>query len=229
MKFAVAILSFNHPHITSRCVRSCLKLVGPNQLYLFHHGTLEKHKEFLKQECPNVNHLESDWNKGFSGGANYLLDYLFETFEWLYFLTNDTECLSLGAIPQEPGLYAPLIWRRKTGIIDSLGGGFYPAEEKIFHLKQEEDWLGDYFKYVPGTAFLMHKSIWNQVHHFDESLHTYWEDVDFSMRVQKKGLKLTYLKSFELLHAVGKTCHKDPFYTNELFKRNRTIVSKRWM
>jgi GT2 family glycosyltransferase len=229
MDFAVGILSFNHPLITARCVRSVLKLIAPTKITLFHHGTLIQHRETLMSEFPQVNHLVTEENKGFSGGSNTLLHHLFKKHEWVYFLTNDTEVLNLGDLPGKPGFYAPLIWRRKIGVMDSIGAGFIPREQKLYHLKNIEAWESDpSLRYIPGTAFLLHRNVWEKVGEFDESLHTYWEDVDFSMRVLKTGELMKPHLKFELVHAIGKTCHKDPFYTRELFQRNKAIISERY-
>ncbi len=61
----------------------------------------------------------------------------------------------------------------------------------------------------------------------DESLHTYWEDVDYSARTYLKGYKIGVIKDLKILHRVGKTCHQKPFYTTFLFQRNKRIVSIR--
>jgi GT2 family glycosyltransferase len=103
--------------------------------------------------------------------------------------------------------------------------------ESIQYLKTKEEFLNlpsGHLPYVPGTAFLIHREIFKHTGDLDESLHTYWEDVDYSQRVRLGGLKMDLNLNFELIHKVGKTCHKDPFYTNHLFKRNRDIVSQRY-
>jgi GT2 family glycosyltransferase len=78
--------------------------------------------------------------------------------------------------------------------------------------------------YVPGTAFLIDHSSYQsllQPTFFDESYHTYWEDVDLSLKALSSGIKLSALPTWKLSHGIGKTCHKDRFYTSELFPRNR--------
>jgi GT2 family glycosyltransferase len=87
--------------------------------------------------------------------------------------------------------------------------------------------------YVPGTAFLLDRESWQKLAHdgraFDESLHTYWEDVDLSMRAHAEKVKVAPWPAVQLLHKVGKTCHRNPFYTRFLFQRNRRIVSRRYV
>lgn len=170
-------------------------------------------------------------NKGYTGGCNFALRTLLKKFEWCYFLTNDVTLVNLGELPKNPGFFAPRIWRRKVGVMDSLGGGFIPAEQKLYHLKEEGEIHSlpeGTLSYIPGTAFLIHRDVFFKTGDFDESLHTYWEDVDFSQRVKLAGFKLDAIVNFELIHKVGKTCHKDSFYTNHLFHRNKEIISSKY-
>jgi GT2 family glycosyltransferase len=231
MNFAVAVLTYNHPNITIDCLKSVEPLVPSELLYVIHNGSLSEHREKVQSEFPELQHVIMPENKGFNGGCNEAMRVVLEKYEWLYFLTNDITLLQLGPLPDVPGFYAPLIWRRKKDVVDSMGAAFIPEESKLYHLKTKEEFLNlpsGHLPYVPGTAFLIHREIFKQTGELDESLHTYWEDVDYSQRVRLGGLKMDLNLNFELIHKVGKTCHKDPFYTNHLFKRNRDIVSQRY-
>jgi len=228
MSTCIGILSFNHPEITKRAVHSALKFSYP--VILLHNGSQKKFVDSLIQEFPNITHLVFEDNKGYSGGVNRLLEAAFKNFERILFLTNDTECLKIEKWPSEKGFYAPKILFRKIDRIDSLGGGFSPIKGKLRHIKNPEEKLlkNEYF-YVPGTAFILDREVFLKVGHFDEGLHTYWEDVDFSMRVQKLNLICAYFEGVTILHRVGKTCHDNPFYSIYLFRRNQRRVSLRYL
>src|SRR5690606_27636188 len=117
-------------------------------------------------------------------------------------------------LPYKPAFVAPLIHQRRYGRIDSLGGQFFPNKAHLRHLKTPEEFnsIPKSEIYVPGTAFLLHRDIFAKVGPFDESLHTYWEDVEYSQRVNEKKLPIQFTTEFELIHSVGKTCHKNSFY-----------------
>lgn len=217
------ILSYNHPEITSRCVRNCLKSVNPKQLSLFHNGSQPKFVQQLKNEFPQINHICESTNTGFSGGANRALLAGFQKSNWIFFITNDTEIIELPTeFTLEPGLYAPLIWDRKKIKWDSLGAAIHLSQARLRHIKSDDDQLSYNEKfYVPGTAFLIHKSIFDKLNGFDETYETFWEDVDFSLRCQDSGLHIGTTKDFKLSHLGGKTCHKDSHYTLYLYQRNR--------
>lgn len=217
------ILSFNHPELTARCVRQTLQHVPAEQLLLFHNGSQEKFVNELQKQFPHIQHTLTKNNKGFSGGANQALSLAFEKSPWVFFLTNDTELLKwTEKVDLEPGFYAPLIWDRKQKNWDSCGGAFDPWQARLRHLRGPQDHLKnrEHF-YIPGTAFLLHKSIFEKLEGFDESYGTFWEDVDFSLRAQDLSLKMGKTDGFQVLHRGGKTCHKSSHYTLYLYQRNR--------
>lgn len=197
---------------------------------LIHNGSLAEHRQKLKDSFPGISHFEITENKGFTCGTNAGLKHCFETHEWVYFITNDCELVTPLTLPQTSGFYAPTIFRRKIGTIDSKGGRLNLALGKLHHCKNREDFEKiDLLSksYIPGTAFILHRNFFQQVGDFDESLHTYWEDVDFSLRAQKLGLTLSLSEENQLTHKIGKTCHKDKFYTQHLFWKNRETITKR--
>lgn len=223
------ILSYNHPQHTSECIESTLSFFKPSEITLIHNGSLAKNVSLLKNNYPFLDHLYLPQNTGFSGGANRGLNYFFSKHlnNFALFLTNDTLIKSLPhKLNLAEGLFAPKVWRRETGKIDSLGAAIDLSTMKLKHLQKKNETLNSNEKfYVPGTAFLIDKSTWENCGPFDESLHTYWEDVDLSLRNQNF---LGVCEEIELIHKVGKTCHKKKFYTSHLFPRNREIIKERY-
>jgi len=238
----IGILSYNKPQLTRECLDTTLKFVPPEHITLAHNGSKPEVIENLQTLYPKVIHHITPVNRGYTGGSNDLLTECFKKSEWTLFITNDCLLQNQPQTPQKPGLYAPTILRRQSPNIDSIGGLFQPVTGKLQHLRcpqkaetasAERQTLKHrllpvrpYF-YVPGTAFYIHKSVFTHLGGFDESLHTYWEDVDFSARAYKARLHLGLMPDTVFRHKIGKTCHKDPFYTKTLFQRNRRIVSKR--
>ncbi len=225
-------MSFNHPHLTAKCLDSILDHFKETKVFLIHNGSDEKNINYLKDKYPLIQHIIISENKGFTGGANLGLKYVFQEFEWVYFYTNDvlTHAVPM-QVPVEKGLFAPVIYRRKIEKIDSIGGVFYPWLKKIYHCKSIQEFNKKRiwgFSYIPGTAFLVHKNVFNEIGEFDETLHTYWEDVDYSVRINLKKLKLGVVQDWKLIHKVGKTCHKNKFYTSFLFQRNKNLISQRY-
>lgn len=242
--FGFVILSFNHLQHTSECLHSVLNLFPTARIYLVHNGTDKKQILQLKAQfsLPQVHHLILEQNQGFSGGANYGLKMAFLREDWALFLTNDTLLDQLPSyLPRNRGLYAPLISLKRNRKVDSLGGGLNLSKGHLYHIKDDPSFqklkikdkkqkkntfsFHDDLLYVPGTAFLIDKETFEKVDGFDARLGTYWEDVDFSIKLQQKGLLIETLPELKVLHKVGKTCHKDTYYSTFLFQRNRLIIS----
>lgn len=234
IKTACAILSFNHPEITAKTLNSVLDKHSNSDCFLIHNGSEQKWIMQHQKNFPSIHHLIIDKNKGFTGGVNFALSALFKNYDWVFLITNDCTLLTPLNPPESEGFYSPLIYRRKIQQIDSIAGLFWPSTGKLQHSRTINDLNNSLSNnsnaklYIPGTAFWLHKNVFMQIGLFDESLHTYWEDVDYSVRVQNAGLNINHYANTELIHAIGKTCHKDSFYTQHLFHRNRKIVSLRY-
>lgn len=240
---SILVLSYNHPEITQRAVQSALTWTAPENIFLIHNGSLEKNVHRLQTTFPNIHHKVIPVNKGYSSGFNQGIEVVFQASKnpWILFLTNDCELIHLPTdLPPKPGLWAPQVLLRNTGRVHSLGGLFTPYLAKLQHLEdhslsQMQSTPNYFFRkyfYVPGTAFYLHRQVWQSPAHsplrVDESLHTYWEDVEYSVLVQKNKMTTGVFPACTIRHGVGKTCHKDPFYTNFLFQRNRKKISRKY-
>jgi GT2 family glycosyltransferase len=179
-------------------------------------------------------------NRGFAGGASALLSEIFQnsgpsisseaSLRWALFLSNDCE-LEEGALqePSEAGLYAPTVLRRKTGQVESLGGYIETGRFRLHHCKDAESFnqrCKTNTIYIPGASFWIDQNSWSRLGSFNEGLFAYWEDVELSLRASKLGIPLGLHPSTRLRHGIGKTCHKDPYYTSYLYQRNRIWVAR---
>lgn len=221
--------------MTARAVQSVLdRFEGP--VILVHNGSeLENIKklqlEFSPKRAPSLEHLILPINRGYSGGVNAGLARAFERGAlWTALITNDCSLYSY-CVPEPssvPALWAPRIEIRNTGRVDSIGGFFYPHRAKLIHCRSLERWtegIPKALRYVPGTAFVVHRKIWERVGGMNELLGTYWEDVQWSQEVQNAGFPILAETRWILRHQIGKTCHKDSHYSVYLFHRNRRRVS----
>lgn len=226
MDYAIALLSYNHETLTALCLKSILDKKFPSdKIYLIHNGTNFIKYEQLKNQFPNIRHILIETNKGYSGGANHGLLEIFKEHQQVLFLTNDTEILELPwQFPKNKNFFAVPIYIRNTNKLHSTLGELNIAKGHLMHLSFEPaflDFQPSKLRYIPGTAFGITKKLFVSLNGFDEAFHTYWEDVDLSYRATMAGFKLDYDSSFKIKHKIGKTCHKDRFYTLFLYQRNR--------
>lgn len=227
--FGVVVLSFNHPEITAKCVDSVLNLtrtLGSHiPIHLVHNGSLTQHRNVLLSRYPQIEHHILESNQGFSGGANFGLSHAFKIHDQVLFLTNDTELLRLPDFVR-PGLSSVKCFRRNSlDKIDYISGRLNPKSGKLSHIKTESEL--NTANYIPGTAFWMDIATFEKLNGFDETFHTYWEDVDLSWRAEKNNISLNYSDQTWVKHKIGKTCHQDDFYTFYLYHRNRKKFMKK--
>ncbi|PIU00407.1 MAG: hypothetical protein COT74_05610 [Bdellovibrionales bacterium CG10_big_fil_rev_8_21_14_0_10_45_34] len=232
MQIIVGVLSFNHPHLTLSCIESVPK---DCPVLLVHNGSSRENVELIKSKTVERNflHIVIEENKGFTGGINRLLTEAFQSFDVCLFLSNDTKVLQFDLAEiahSKDSVGVPQI-KYRSGKVASIGAKVNLSNKKLIHCKSKEEFecdSEDYNRYVPGASFAISKNVFQKVGPFDESLHTYWEDVDWSLRATSLGVDFKVLKGTVIEHGVAKTTRKDPFYSNYLFHRNKEIVCSRW-
>lgn len=212
--FAIVVLSYNHPEITTKCLSS----IKDHPVFVIHNGSEEKNQLLIQQKFPQHHHLILKKNSGYTGGANFGLREAFKNFNHVLFLTNDTELLQLPSVAPD-GFCAVTIYKRNTQAIDSTYAAVDIKRGLLTHLKDLQAPQKNF--YIPGTAFWMDKKSFEHLGGFDESFHTYWDDVDLSFRASKLNITLGYSSETLVKHKIGKTCHRHAFYTYYLFQRNR--------
>ncbi len=237
----VGILSFNKKNLTKRCVNSVLDAgIVPDTVFLLHNGSEYSAQVELENLYPSINHRSIDQNRGYSGGFNALMEWIFSSgSNSVLFLTNDTvitkgtheACLNTGK-ETGSGIIVPTIYYIKyPDKIDSSGGFFDRQRFTLSHYHEEDLplFLNPGEDYVPGTAFWITKNIFLKTNGMDESYHTYWEDADFSFRCHKAEIKIARSSDAKIFHGIGQTCHKKPLYTTFYFQRNRITFCKKFL
>ena len=177
----------------------------------------------IQPKFPNVKFIKSKYNRGFSGGCNFLATYA--NGKYLIILNNDTI--------HEKKWITPLIERmEKNENISSVqpkikkhankayfdyagaSGGFmdkycFPfARGRIFNTIEKDN--GQYDNacqifWASGTAFLTKKSIFEKIGGFDEKLFAHMEEIDYHWKCQLQGHEVWVEPSSIIYHHGGKT------------------------
>lgn len=232
---ACLILSFNKPEITRRCVTSCLNFFNETDIFLIHNGSLPIHQNQLRADFPQINHLIIPQNKGYSGGTQFGLDSVFleQLYPWVFFITNDCELLSFPSddhaiFSGSPSVFAGGRLLRRDGLLECTYGAVNLKKGQLRHLKTSNTLVPHEELYLPGHFFLMSMPTWKTLQTYDTHLHTYWEDVDLSLRATRSGIKLAIVHELTARHAGGKTTRGDSYYSLYLYQRNRLRVTMRY-
>jgi GT2 family glycosyltransferase len=257
IQFAFLILSYNHPEYTKRTVNHLNTQLNKTKhlrsmahVGIIHNGGHKKIVDDLKREYPELLHIEIEENFGFTGGVNGGFDTVFHHAEfqcsWCLIISNDCDCMEIDEekfqrLKEKVGFLGIHQYARKMPYIDSHGGQFTPSLGALKHLKHSSEFfsktkgrLWKTYPYLPGASFLIHREVYLTLGPFDQSLHSYFEDVDYSLRYQRLNIlkdhweKMGIFPGISFVHRLGKTNRENPYYTTYLYWRNRRIVSLRY-
>ncbi|MEZ0164102.1 glycosyltransferase [Kineococcus sp. LSe6-4] len=87
----------------------------------------------------------------------------------------------------------------------------------------------DLVPWLTGACLAVHRDLWEAVGGFAPEYFLYWEDVDLSLRVQRRGGRLLVREDLLAVHAVGGTqagAGKSPAYVR-FHCRNRLLFARR--
>jgi GT2 family glycosyltransferase len=162
--------------------------------------------------------LRNTENKGFTGGNNRGIVYAIDQhYDYLMLLNNDTEVepnfldelvrvihtdSNIGAV--QPKFFflnnKERIWNAGGTIIKSLGwvrtvGENRTAKEK-YDLPKNTEW-------ITGCCFMVRTEIVKKIGGLNDRFFIYYEDVEWSLRIQSLGYKLVYCPQSVVYHEAG--------------------------
>jgi GT2 family glycosyltransferase len=183
--------------------------------------------------------IQNDSNAGYSGGNNVGIQYaLQKKADYIWLLNNDTiitnttlkELMYRVQSGENLGLVGTLIYYASEPFkIQVYGGG------KIMKVLGVDRFVFSpgVIDYVSGTSFFIKREVIEQVGLLDEKFFFYWEDVDYSRRVLKKGWKLGVASNAVVYHkfsssVVGQSLKSDLFKVASLTRYFRKHQKGWW-
>lgn len=194
---------------------------------------LKFNKAFLKNN-PKIDLLRSESNLGFSGGNNLGIQYAIDHYDSDYYLLLNSDTIVdknfLQALYEmmkkdsKIGLACSKIYfhkgyeyfensyseSEKHQVLWYVGGkvdwtnllsyhiGIDEVDRAHFDLAKETD-------YATGCSMMISREVIERVGRLDDRFFLYSEDVDFSLRVQKAGLKVMYCPESVVYHKIGRS------------------------
>ena len=214
MGISIIIVSFN----TKNLLRDCLESIKGAEIIVVDNASEDGSVQMVKDEFPEVKLIVNKKNLGFAKAVNQGLRI--GTGEYFLLLNSDTrvgketlaDLIEFASKHPQMGIAGPCL-RNTDGTIQASAIHF-PSLWRAF----KAYWFGrrdDYEKYTPsineptevegvnGAAMLFPRTTIEKVGYFDERYFMYFEDLDFSWRVRKAGLKIYYLPTVEIIHHHG--------------------------
>ena len=203
---SVVIPHYGGTEILGDCLTSLNKCSYPNlEIIVVDNASPDDSVQFIKSNFPEVNLIQSEYNRGFAGGCNFGAQHA--KGEYILILNNDTTHEPdwidhlVNMMESNPIISAvqPKIKNYdKRDYFDHAGacGGFmdkycFPfARGRIFNTVEKDE--GQYddpctIFWASGTAFLTRKNIFEQLGGFDETFFAHMEEIDYHWKSQMLG------------------------------------------
>jgi GT2 family glycosyltransferase len=221
---AIILVNWNGYAFTKNCLESLAALDYRNfSVLVVDNASSDGSVPLLKGAFPSMKLIENESNLGFTGGNNLGISAaLEEGFDYILLLNNDTEVRGnfLSKLVEtiqsdsEMGIIQPLIlFNQNRSFIWSAGGIFHKWLGKsttqsdrmpINRFKnpvKELDW-------ATGCCMLIRATVFKEIGLLNDSFFAYFEDVDFSIRANKRGFKIGLEPSAIIFHEAGAASKK---------------------
>ncbi len=204
----------------------------------------------LKNRFPQVLYIKSPVNIGFGAGNN--LGEKYARGDYLFFLNPDTTVTKdaidvlYNFVKNNPsaGMVAPLLFNPQGNVYPFQGSSeyslisaivvlsfvnkFFPdniISRNFFHKRWNKKNIEE-FDVVPGTAFMIKKSVFEQAQMFDEKFFLYFEEYDLAKRIRRLGYKNYIIPRAKVLH-IWEVSTKKRKDINKIFSKSRYLFFKK--
>ncbi|PKO17680.1 MAG: hypothetical protein CVU39_04150 [Chloroflexi bacterium HGW-Chloroflexi-10] len=214
----VITLNWNNSIDTIDCVNSLQNQTFKNfSILIVDNGSTDNSPAILKNKFPDIPIIENKKNFGFAKGFNIGINYADSNNAKLFLILNNDTVLDplffekiLKGYEDYPdaGVFAPIIYFQKyPEKIWSHGGYINPILlEKRTTTNFSIDSSGSNERtFFTGCCLLVKKETFETVGKFDEKFFLYYEDMDFSLRVYQKKIKMLLLPEAKIWHKVSKS------------------------
>ncbi len=218
---AIVVVNWNGLADTRECLESVSRITYPDaRVIVVDNGSREDEAHALRAEFPGVEVLEAGANLGFTGGNNLGIGRaLAEGAEYVLCLNNDTvvdpgflEPL-VAALEEDAGAGAAVskiytfdtpeqVWYAGADCVldlETLRARGVPA----WHLSDEQQNHGTEpfeTRVATGCALLVRASLMRDLGGFDDRYFAYYEDVDLSLRLEKRSSRRLVVPASRVWH-----------------------------
>jgi len=218
MKVSIVIVNYNGEKWLQKCLTSIfVQTYKDFEVILADNASVDKSVEYVKKKFPKVIITKSQYNRGYSGGANFGAkiakgEILFIVNTDMY-LEKDFLKKSLVAFTKNPKLaimQSKIVYMDDPKKLDTCGG-FWTNTTFLYHYgNSKSESLAKYNKAFPvftvkGVAILLRKSIVDKIGLFDDDFWCYYEETDFCQRAWLSGYECWYIPDAKVFHAGGGT------------------------
>lgn len=211
-EISVIVVNYNGARWLEACLSALLDTAPPRtEVIVVDNASTDESRQILARYAAAVRTVPLDENRGFAGGNN--AGARLAQGELLAFLNNDTRARAgwleaLRAPLQQDATIgfstARLVYMHDPSIVDSAGDGWltWGGAFKRGHGRAADAFgtPGEVFG-ACGAAFMMRRSLFEELGGFDEDFFLAFEDVDLSYRARLLGARCAYAPDAIVEHA----------------------------
>lgn len=212
----IVIVNYNGAAYQNDCIKSLYDMDFQNfEIIVVDSNSSDNSIELLKRQYPNVHVLKQDTNVGVAAGNNIGIHYSIEIGMAYTLLMNNDVVVDKNMLRELVGesienvVTVPKIYYYKPsdslwycgGVLDWLVGGSR-------HLRRgskdsSSSRIKCFVEYAPTCCMLINNILFQKVGLFDEKYFMYFDDTDFCVRLQEKGIRILYVPNSFLWHKVS--------------------------
>lgn len=239
---SVIIVNYKVKHLLLKCIDSVLKNTAKLsiEIIVVDNEQSKAVRQELKNRFPNVTYI-SNRNKGFGQANN--VGARVATGKYLFFLNPDTE-IAKNTIKnllngfknhKKLGIIAPTLLdinnkpyklqgTTKLGVKEGIVALSFlnkifpnnPISKKYWLLGKRRN-IDISVDVVPGTAFILQRSLYEEIGGFDEKFFLYFEEYDLCKRVRELGYKIVITPNAKVKHLWGESTKRAKINTRKIY------------
>jgi GT2 family glycosyltransferase len=237
---SIITINFNSLQVTCEFLESTKKLTYRNfEIILVDNASKENPTEVITSRFPEVKLLLNDTNLGFAGGNNSGM--AIAKGDYFLIINNDTEVTE------------DLLERLLEPFKDNSVGVVSPKIKYFFHpdiiqyagfteinpITGRNKTIGDkekdqgqhdapyYTSYAHGAAMFLKKDVVEKTGMFAEVFFLYYEELDWSARIQRAGFRIYYQPEAVIYHKESMSTGKNSTLKTYYLTRNRILFLRR--
>ena len=236
----IITVNYNQASVTCDLLNSLSKISYKNvEIIVVDNGSMEDFS-IIKSKYPGINLISSEKNLGFAGGNNLGLNQA--KGKYILFINNDVEvkpnflepllekiviCENIAGVSPKIKYFSP------GNIIQYAGSNpVNPFTLRNKHIGTGKLDNGQFNKtkitsYLHGACMLVKKSTIDIIGKMDEQFFLYYEEQDWSERMNRFGFKIFYVPKSEVFHKESISTGKNSALKTYYLSRNRILFARK--
>lgn len=203
MELSIIIVNFNQQEFLRKCLASVYRNAASVdfEVIVVDNHSSDGSVDMIREKFPAVKIIVNSENKGFAAANNQAAKL--SAGQFLMFLNSDAEVLAqaietlLGFIKNCPG--SGLVGAK---LLNPDGSAQRQGRPLLAFWKSKKP---KKVSFLPATAVIMKKELFEKLGGFDEKFFFYNEDLDLGRRILKAGYKIYFVPQARIIHFGGES------------------------